>query len=68
LSYKHEVKWTFFRRGKPTDNSYIESFNETLRRECLNTQWFLSLADAQQQLHTWRQAYNVSRTHRALND
>ena len=67
-AYQHQVKIDFSRPGKPTDNAYIESFNGTLRRECLNTQWFLSLTDAQQQLDRWREEYNVSRPHRALND
>ncbi|GBQ68542.1 hypothetical protein AA15237_0414 [Komagataeibacter xylinus NBRC 15237] len=29
--------------GKPTDNSFIESFNGKFRAECLNTPWFMSL-------------------------
>jgi hypothetical protein len=33
----------FSRSGKPTDNSFIESFNGKFRSECLNTHWFLSL-------------------------
>ena len=67
-AYQHKVKIDFSRPGKPTDNAHIESFNGTLRRECLNTQWFLSLEDAQQQLDAWRNEYNVSRPHRALQD
>jgi len=46
-AYQHQVKLDFSRPGKPTDNAYIESFNGTLRRECLNAKWFLSLTDAQ---------------------
>ncbi|HBP89065.1 MAG TPA: hypothetical protein DD706_15370 [Nitrospiraceae bacterium] len=34
----------------------------------MNTQWFVSLPDAQQQWDTWRQEYNVSRPHGALPD
>ena len=37
-AYQHQVKLDFSRPGKPTDNAYIEAFNGTLRRECLNTQ------------------------------
>lgn len=37
----------FSRPGKPTDNPFIESFNGSLRGECLNIHWFLSLEDAQ---------------------
>jgi putative transposase len=34
------------RRGTPTDNAAIESFNERFREECLNLHWFASLDDA----------------------
>ena len=36
----------FSRPGKPTDNAPVESFNGRLWQECLNENWFLSLADA----------------------
>ena len=36
----------FARTGKPTDNSFIESFNRSFRAEGLNASWFLNLADA----------------------
>ena len=36
----------FSRPSKPTDNATIEAFNARLRAECLNENWFLSLADA----------------------
>jgi putative transposase len=32
----------FSRLGKPTDDSFIESFNGKFRSECLNTRWFLT--------------------------
>jgi hypothetical protein len=35
----------FSRRGKPTDNATIESFNGRFREECLNVHWFPSLED-----------------------
>ena len=67
-AYQQKMKIDFSRPGKPTDKAHIESFNGTFRRECLNTQWFLPLGDAQQQLDAWRNEYNVSRPHRALQD
>ncbi|WP_267314968.1 integrase core domain-containing protein, partial [Xanthomonas campestris] len=54
------------RRGKPTDNALVESFNGHLRQECLNTRWFLSLADAQSKIEQWRRFYNQERSHSAL--
>ena len=68
LPYEHGVTMDFFRPGKPTDNPFIESFNGSLRDECLNIHWFLSLEDAQDTLDNWRREYNHERTHSSLND
>ncbi|ECA1898286.1 TPA: transposase family protein [Salmonella enterica subsp. enterica serovar Eastbourne] len=35
-AYEHGVTMNFSRPGKPTDNPFIESFNGSLRDECLN--------------------------------
>ena len=32
--------------GKPVQNGHVESFNGRFRDECLNTNWFVNLADA----------------------
>lgn len=56
------------RPSKPTDNAFIESFNGTLRDECLNAHWFTMLDDAKEKIEAWRQEYNVSRPHRALGE
>ena len=58
----------FSRPGKPTDNAYVESFNGTLRSECLDAHWFVTLAEAKQVIEAWRQEYNESRPHRALGE
>jgi putative transposase len=44
----------------------VESFNGRLRDECLNANWFLSLADARSKIEAWRRQYNESRPHTAL--
>ncbi len=62
-AYEHGVTMDFSRPGKPTDNPFIESFNGSLRDECLNIHWFLSLEDAQDKLDNWRREYNHERTH-----
>ncbi|WP_228295992.1 integrase core domain-containing protein, partial [Klebsiella pneumoniae] len=67
-AYEHGVTMDFSRPGKPTDNPFIESFNGSLRDECLNIHWFLSLEDAQDKLDSWRREYNHERTHSSLND
>jgi len=35
-AYRNGVKIDFSRPGKPTDNAFVESFNRTFRRECLD--------------------------------
>jgi putative transposase len=67
-AYQSGVKIDFSRTGKPTDNAFVESFNGTFRDECLNMHWFATLAEAKQLIESWRQEYNGSRPHRALND
>lgn len=44
----------FSRPGKLTDNAFIEAFNGRFRAECLNANWFLTLADACEKMETWR--------------
>ena len=66
-AYENQVTLAFSRPGKPTDNAYIESFNGSFRDECSNVHWFLSLEDAKLKAEKWRQDYNLSRPHSALN-
>ena len=67
-AYQHHVRIDFSRPGKPTDHAHVESFNATLRRECLNVHWFESLREARERIEAWRREYNESRPHRALQD
>ena len=60
-AYQRGVVLDFSRPGKPTDNAFIEAFNGRFRAECLNTHWFLSLADAQEKMEDWRRYYNEER-------
>ena len=62
------VKIEHIRPGKPSDNSYIESFNGKFRDECLNQHWFLNLRDAQEKIEAWRRFYNEERPHSSLKD
>jgi putative transposase len=48
-------------------NGYVESFNGRFRDECLNANWFLSLAQARTTIESWRCDYNGERPHSALD-
>jgi len=65
-AYQNDVTLDFSRPGKPTDNAFIEYFNGRFRAECLNTHWFLGLADAREKLECWRRDYNEVRPHSAI--
>ena len=65
---QHAVDLCFIRPGRPVENGFIESFNGRLRDECLNVEWFGSLHQARERLAKWRDHYNISRPHSALND
>ena len=67
-SYLNNIKLEFSRPGKPVDNAYIESSGGSLRDECLNTNWFLSIEDAQSKLEAWRRDYNQYRPHSSLDN
>ncbi len=53
--------------GSPWENGYNERFNGTLRREVLNTEWFLTTKQAQVVIDHWLKQYNHIRPHQALN-
>lgn len=67
-AYHHGVRIDFSRPGKPTDNCFIESFNGSLRDECLNVHWFESMEEAKARIEAWRIDYNESRPHQALQE
>jgi putative transposase len=65
-AYANGVEWHFIEPGKPIENAYVESFNGKFRDECLNENWFTTLADARQKIEQWRQDYNQVRPHSSL--
>jgi putative transposase len=67
-AYHHHVQIDFSRPGKPTDNCFIETFNGSLRDECLNVHWFETLDDAVEKIEAWRVEYNESRPHQSLKE
>jgi putative transposase len=65
-AYNNRVEMDFSRRGTPTDNAIVESFNGRFREECLNAHWFESIEDAKEKIDGWRWDYNEKRPHRSL--
>lgn len=64
--HENDVALRFIAPGKPTQNGHIESFNGTLRNECLNENLFSSLAHAREIIEAWRVMYNGYRPHSPL--
>jgi len=65
-AYENGVQLHFITPGRPTENSYIESFNGKFWDECLNENWFLGLNDARGKIAAWKWDYNHVRPHSAL--
>ena len=43
-AYEQGLQWHTIQPGRPMENGYVESFNGRFRDECLNENWFTSLA------------------------
>lgn len=65
-AFETGIRLHFITPGKPVENAYVESFNGKLRDECLNENWFESLAEARRVIEAWRVDYNQARPHSAL--
>lgn len=62
------VKLRFIRPGKPVENCFVESFNGTFRRDCLDAHWFEDLPHARRVIESWRLDFNHDRPHSGLGD
>lgn len=62
------VTLRFIRPGHPVENCFVESFNGTFRRDCLDAHWFEDLAHVRRVIESWRHDYNHLRPHSALGD
>jgi putative transposase len=67
-AYWMRVKLDFSRPGRPSDNAFCESFNNRVRQELLNPNWFTSLADARTRAADWRRDYNTNHPHSSLGN
>jgi len=67
-AYARGIKIEYIQPGKPIQNCFIESFNGSLRDECLNLHWFTSLGAARWAIEQWRVDYNHVRPHSSLGE
>lgn len=62
----HNITLLFIQPGKPSQNGLIERLNGTLRKECLNLEWFESIPKLNEQLQDWWNTYNTLRPHSSI--
>lgn len=62
----HEIELKFIQPGKPSQNGIIERLNGTLRKECLNLEWFESIDILNEQIQDWWNIYNSIRPHSSI--
>ena len=62
----NEIELRYIQPGKPSQNGLIERLNGTLRKECLNLEWFDSMEELNEKLQKWSHVYNFIRPHSSL--
>ena len=62
----HHVQPALIDPGKPWQNAVVESFHSRLRDECLNCEWFRSVAEARVIIEDYRRTHNTDRPHSSL--
>ena len=60
------VEAAFIDPGKPWQNGMVESFHSSLRRECLNREFFGSVEEARVVIEQYRRHYNEIRPHSSI--
>lgn len=56
----------FVEKGSPQQNAFVERFNDSMRRECLEAEEFDSILEARVVIASWVDEYNTVRPHRGL--
>jgi putative transposase len=62
----HDIQPALIDPGKPWQNGVVESFHSRLRDECLNCEWFGSVAEARVIIEDYRRTHNADRPHSSL--
>ncbi len=67
-AYFAKVQLDFSRPGHPSDNAFCESFNNRVRQELLNPNWFYSIDQVRVEAEAWRVDYNAFHPHSSLGN
>lgn len=67
-AWRNKVTLAFIDPGKPVQNAYAESFNDKIRKECFDENWFPNLGEARRIVEGWRSDYNSFRPHSSLRN
>ena len=62
----NDVEVKFIQPGRPSQNGIVERLNGTLRRECLNIEWFGNMEMLNEHIQDWWRIYNSIRPHSSL--
>jgi len=58
----------FSRLKKPTDKTFVESYNGKFQAKCIVQHWLLSLDDAKSDSEAYRRECNEERPHSAISN
>ena len=65
---RQKIQPQYIEPGSPWQNGFVESFNDTFRREYLNREQLWSRGEAQSVCTWWQELYNYFRPHSSLGD
>jgi putative transposase len=64
----HGIQPALIDPGAPWQNGFVESFHSRFRDECLDREWFNSMAEARVIIEEYRRSYNTDRPHSSIGD
>ncbi len=67
-AFEHGVELRLIKPGKPTQNAFIERFNQTYRTEILDFYLVRTLNEVREITERWVSEYNCERPHELLNN